>query len=40
VHLPQDQEDGSTSVELALTKLCGSEDIITPLTEIDEARLL
>lgn len=27
-----------TSIELALTKLCGDDDVITPLTAIDEAR--
>ena len=27
-----------TSIELALSTLCGDDDIITPLTEIDEAQ--
>jgi hypothetical protein len=32
------KKTAGTSIELALTKLCGDGDIITPLTEIDEAR--
>jgi hypothetical protein len=32
------KKTAGTSVELALTELCGPDDIITPLTEIDEAR--
>jgi hypothetical protein len=32
------KKTAGTSIELALTKLCGDEDIITPLTAIDEAR--
>ena len=31
------QKTGGTSVELALSQLCGPEDVITPLTEEDEA---
>lgn len=30
------QKTGGTSVELALSQLCGPEDVITPLTEEDE----
>ena len=32
------KKTAGTSIELALTELCGPEDVITPLTEIDEAR--
>jgi hypothetical protein len=32
------KKTAGTSIELALTKLCGGDDIITPLTEIDEAK--
>ena len=32
------KKTAGTSIELALTKLCGDDDIITPLTKIDEAR--
>ncbi len=32
------KKTAGTSIELALTKLCGDDDIITPLTAIDEAR--
>jgi len=32
------KKTAGTSIELALTKLCGPEDVITPLTEIDEAK--
>ena len=32
------KKSGGTSIELALTELCGSDDVITPLTEIDEAK--
>jgi Sulfotransferase family len=32
------KKTAGTSIELALTDLCGPHDIITPLTEIDEAR--
>jgi len=32
------KKTAGTSIELALTKLCGEDDIITPLTAIDEAR--
>ena len=32
------KKTADTSIELALTKLCGEDDIITPLTAIDEAR--
>jgi Sulfotransferase family len=32
------KKTAGTSLELALTKLCGPDDVITPLTEIDEAR--
>ncbi|MGD9501050.1 MAG: sulfotransferase family 2 domain-containing protein [Methyloceanibacter sp.] len=31
------KKTAGTSIELALTELCGAEDIITPLTETDEA---
>ncbi len=31
------KKTAGTSIELALTRLCGDDDIITPLTEIDEA---
>ena len=34
------KKTAGTSVELALTELCGPDDVITPLTEIDEARRL
>ncbi|MEZ5828261.1 MAG: sulfotransferase family 2 domain-containing protein [Hyphomicrobiales bacterium] len=30
------KKTAGTSIELALTKLCGDEDVITPLTKIDE----
>ena len=32
------KKTAGTSVELALTELCGPDDVITPLTEIDEAQ--
>lgn len=32
------KKTAGTSIELALTKLCGADDVITPLTEIDEAK--
>jgi Sulfotransferase family len=32
------KKTAGTSIELALTKLCGDDDIITPLTKIDENR--
>ena len=32
------KKTAGTSVELALTELCGPDDVITPLTKIDEAR--
>jgi hypothetical protein len=32
------KKTAGTSIELALTKLCGDDDIITPLTEVDEAK--
>ena len=32
------KKTAGTSIELALTELCGPEDVITPLTEIDEAK--
>jgi hypothetical protein len=32
------KKTAGTSIELALTKLCGDDDIITPLTAIDEAQ--
>jgi CheY-like chemotaxis protein len=32
------KKTAGTSIELALTELCGPQDVITPLTEIDEAR--
>ena len=32
------KKTAGTSIELALTELCGPEDVITPLTEIDEAQ--
>ena len=32
------KKTAGTSIELALTELCGSDDVITPLTEIDEAK--
>ena len=32
------KKTAGTSIELALTELCGSDDVITPLTEIDEAQ--
>jgi hypothetical protein len=32
------KKTAGTSIELALTKLCGPDDIITPLTEIDESQ--
>jgi hypothetical protein len=32
------KKTAGTSIELALSQLCGPDDIITPLTEIDEAR--
>ena len=31
------KKTAGTSIELALSALCGDEDVITPLTEIDEA---
>ena len=31
------KKTAGTSIELALSSLCGADDIITPLTEIDEA---
>ena len=32
------KKTAGTSIELALTQLCGTDYIIAPLTEIDEAR--
>lgn len=32
------KKTAGTSIELALSKVCGPDDIITPLTKIDEAR--
>jgi hypothetical protein len=32
------KKTAGTSIELALTELCGDDDIISPLTKIDEAR--
>src|SRR4026208_1557900 len=32
------KKTAGTSIELALSELCGSDDVITPLTEIDEAQ--
>ena len=32
------KKTAGTSIELALSELCGSQDVITPLTEIDEAQ--
>jgi hypothetical protein len=32
------KKTAGTSIELALSQLCGPDDIITPLTEIDEAQ--
>ena len=32
------KKTAGTSIELALSTLCGDDDIITPLTEIDEAQ--
>ena len=32
------KKTAGTSIELALSTLCGDEDVITPLTEIDEAK--
>ena len=32
------KKTAGTSIELALSELCGDDDIITPLTEIDEAQ--
>jgi hypothetical protein len=31
------KKTAGTSIEIALTKLCGEDDIVTPLTEVDEA---
>ena len=31
------KKTAGTSIELALSQLCGPDDIITPLTQIDEA---
>ena len=31
------KKTAGTSIELALTKLCSEDDIVTPLTEVDEA---
>jgi hypothetical protein len=31
------KKTAGTSIELALSRLCGPDDIITPLTKIDEA---
>jgi hypothetical protein len=32
------KKTAGTSIELALSELCGTDDVIAPLTEIDEAR--
>ena len=32
------KKTAGTSIELALSELCGPDDVITPLTEIDEAQ--
>jgi hypothetical protein len=35
-HFLEDQKDGGTSIELALSQLCGPDVIITPISPNDE----